>query len=359
MNRLLNNALELIMTTQTTELDWDKLVLIAGGHNAFQLLWAGLDLKLYDTLSRQPESMLEDLARLMELDVYPARVLLIGLTSLGVIQLTAGRYRNAALTEARLVSGKPGFAGGILGWQAHIVYPGMMDFLASLKQNRNVGLERFPGNEPTLYQRLTHDKRLEGVFQDSMSGLSRQANQFLPTAVDFGRYAHVVDAGGGDGTNAIAIARAYPGVRATVFDSASVCEHAKANIHQLGFSDQVGTWAGDFFETPFPPETDCVLYCHILTIWSMEKNRQLLERTCNALPVGGSVVIFNMMGADDDSGPLSTALGSPYFLAIATGEGMLHPWKDYESALRAAGFTQIQRLESGLPLDHGILIGTK
>jgi len=61
-------------------------------------------------------------------------------------------------------------------------------------------------------------------------------------------------------------------------------------------------------------------------------------------------VIFNMMGDDDDSGPLSTALGSPYFLAIATGEGMLHPWKDYEAALRDVGFKQTVRLDQGLPM---------
>ena len=65
-----------------------------------------------------------------------------------------------------------------------------------------------------------------------------------------------------------------------------------------------------------------------------------------------------MMGNDDDSGPLSTALGSPYFLAIATGEGMLHSWKDYETILREAGFGHVQRIEK-LPLNHGLIVGTK
>lgn len=345
--------------TSGPELDWDRLVLIAGGHTAFQLLWAGVQLGLFDRLSTQPEQTLEELAEALGLQTQPARILLIGLTALGIVKLADGRYRNAALTEDRLVTGKPGCVAPILGWQAHIVYPGMMDFVASLKESRNVGLGRFPGSEPTLYERLTHDKQLERVFQDSMSGLSRQANQFLPKAMDFSRFRHVVDAGGGDGTNAMAIARAYPGVRASVFDSASVCEHARQNIAREGMADRVGTWEGDFFDTPFPPDTDCVVYCHILTIWSMEKNRVLLKRTYDALPEGGAVVIFNMMGGDDDSGPLSTALGSPYFLAIATGEGMLHPWKDYEAALRYAGFRQTVRLDQGLPLDHGILVGIK
>jgi ubiquinone/menaquinone biosynthesis C-methylase UbiE len=342
------------------EIDFEKLVLIAGGHNAFQLLWAGVELGLYDLLAAKPNLDLDEVAGALGLSRQPARILMVGLTALGVVVRTPdGCYHNAELTEARLVKGKPGYAAPILGWQAHIVYPGMQDFVASLKQNRNIGLDRFEGTEPTLYQRLTHDKRLQKVFQDAMSALSKQANTFLPTAMDFGKYRHVVDAGGGDGTNAMAIANRYPTVKTSVFDSPSVCEHARQNINQAGMTDRVSTWPGNFFHDPFPPGTDCIVYCHILTIWSMDNNQTLLKRTFDALPEGGAVVIFNMMAADDDSGPLSTALGSPYFLAIATGEGMLHPWKDYEAALREAGFKQVIRQDQGLPLDHGVLVGIK
>jgi L-tyrosine C(3)-methyltransferase len=342
------------------ELDFEKLVLIAGGHSAFQLLWAGVELGLYNQLSARPDMDLDEVAQALGLARQPARILMIGLTALGlVIRSPEGDYRNAGLTEARLVKGKPGYGAPILGWQAHIVYPGMQDFIASLKQNRNVGLDRFTGTEPTLYERLTHDKPLQKIFQDAMSSLSKQANAFLPTAMDLSKYRLVVDTGGGDGTNALAIAKRYPEIKTCVFDSVSVCEHAQENIQQAGMAGQVSTWPGDFFRDPFPPETDCIVYCHILTIWSMENNRILLKRSFDALPKGGAVVIFNMMGADDDSGPLSAALGSPYFLAIATGEGMLHSWNDYEEALRDAGFKQTIRLDKGLPLDHGILVGVR
>ena len=342
------------------ELDFEKLVLIAGGHSAFQLLWAGVELGLYDHLSAKPGMNLEEAADALGLSHQPTRILMTGLTALGiVVRDKQGRYCNAGITEAKLVKGKPGYGAPILGWQAHIVYPGMQDFVASLKQNRNVGLDRFKGTEPTLYQRLTHDESLQKIFHDAMSSLSRQANSFLPPAMDFSKYKLVVDAGGGAGTNALAIAQRYPGVKTCVFDSAPVCEYAQQNIRNAGMADCVSTWSGDFFQDPFPPETDCVVYSHILTIWSMKNNRTLLKRTWDMLPRGGAVVIFNMMGADDDTGPLSAALGSPYFLAIATGEGMLHAWKDYEAALQDVGFTQTIRLDQGLPLDHGILVGIK
>lgn len=346
--------------SEPVEIDWDRLVLIAGGHTAFQLLWAGIELGVFDRLSQRPGQTLEEVASGAGLQPYPTRILMIGLTALGLVRLADdGTYRNATLTENRLVRGKPGYAAPILHWQAHIVYPGMQDFLQSLRENRNAGLARFPGDEPTLYERLTHDARLEQLFQISMSALSKQANQFLPKVMDFSRFRLVVDAGGGDGTNAISIARAYPGVRTTVFDLESVCELAARNIAQQGMSERVGTWVGDFFESDFPPGADCIVYCHIMTIWSMQRNKALLKRTYDALPEGGAVVLFNMMGSDDDRGPLATALGSPYFLAIATGEGMLWPWKDYEEALREVGFRDTVRMDKDLPLDHGILVGIK
>src|SRR5687768_12922625 len=153
------------MSKVPTEIDEEGLILLSAGHTAFQLLWAGIELDLYDKLSIRPAQTLDELAQSLKLALQPARILLIGLTALGIIRLENERYYNAQLTEERMVKGKPGYAGAILGWQAHIVYPGMMDFVRSLKESRNVGLTRFPGTESNLYGRLTHDKTLEKVFQ--------------------------------------------------------------------------------------------------------------------------------------------------------------------------------------------------
>lgn len=341
------------------ELDFDRLVVIAGGHTAFQLLWAGVELGVFDRLSAQPGQNMDQLADALGIGPYPCSVLIVGLTALGLIKRDDnGHYTNARLTEQMLVRGKAGYAGSILGWQAHIVYPGLQDFVESLRQGRNVGLERFPGQGDTLYERLAQHPELERVFQDAMSALSAQANAHLLDAFDFGRFSHIVDAGGGDATNALALARKYPQIKVTVFDTPTVCVLARDNIARAGLTERVDTWSGDFRKDPFPPDIDAVIYCHIATIWSLEHNLELLKKTWAALPEGGAVLLFNMMANDDDRGPLSTALGSPYFLAIATGEGKLHPWRDYERILAEAGFQRIERVQN-LPLNHGLLIGWK
>jgi hypothetical protein len=59
-----------------------------------------------------------------------------------------------------------------------------------------------------------------------------------------------------------------------------------------------------------------------LTLWSEERNQQLLARAYAAVPEGGSVVIYTSCRRTR-SGPLSFAIGSTYSLAIATGESLL------------------------------------
>ena len=44
------------------EIDLRWLALIAGGHNAFQLLWAGVELELFTLLSQEPGLSLEQLS---------------------------------------------------------------------------------------------------------------------------------------------------------------------------------------------------------------------------------------------------------------------------------------------------------
>ena len=340
-------------------LTMDDLVLIAQGHVAFQLLWAGHKLDLFLLLSREPGLTLEDVAkRILKGRVRPARILLAGLAALNVIRKIGDGYHNARLTEEMLVPDRPRSIAPVLGWQAMIVYPGLQDFVASLEANENVGLNRFEGTEKTLYQRLARDRKLEHVFQEAMSALSAQGNADLVAIAPLDGAKHVVDVGGGNGSNAIAMARRFPRLRATVFDSPSVCGLAQRNIEQAGLAGRIDTCPGDMFVDPLPQGVDAILFAHMFTIWSPDNALKLLKKSYAALPDGGKFLMFNMMANDDGHGPLSTALGSPYFLAVATGEGMLYSWRDYETWIREAGFGKVERFE-GLPLDHGLLVATK
>jgi cyclopropane fatty-acyl-phospholipid synthase-like methyltransferase len=336
---------------------YERMYLILGGHIFFQTLSAAVELDLFSLLDKHKCMTREEIAKALDCAQQPIRILLLGCTTLGLLRKRGPSYSNTVLSRRLLVRSAPKNIVDVVRWQHHINYRAMSHFAEAIRANSNLGLQEFLGMEATLYERLTHDERLEGIFQDAMESISVQANAMLVRSLDLRDAKYLVDVGGGNGTNIVAFARKFPHLRAAVFDSASVCEIAKENIAKEGLSDRLDVWPGDCFTDPFPIEADAILFAHFFTIWSEEHNRQLLRKCFDSLPRGGAVITFNMMQFDTENGPLGAAMGSPYFLTLATGEGMLYTWQEYSHWMRDAGFRSIE--SRALPRDHGLIIGRK
>jgi SAM-dependent methyltransferase len=335
----------------------ERLYLVFGGHIFFQTLRTAVQLDLFTLLAEEGPLTREEIARRLGIAEQPARIVLLGLTAVGLVRKSGRSYSNSHLAGILLTKGSPRKITAYVELQHRAMYKGLYWLLESVREYRNVGLKEFAGDEPTLYQRLAHDPELEQIFQEAMQELSVQANADMAKFVNLSGVRHLVDVGGGDGTNIIALARRWPNLRATVFDSPTVCEIARRNIAASGFADRLDAVSGECFADPFPKGADCLMFCHFFTIWGEEKDRELLRKCHDSLPPGGKAVIFNMMQQDDETGPLSAAVGSPYFLALATGLGMLYTWREYESWMRDAGFRAVERHK--LLRDHGLIVGTK
>ena len=335
----------------------EKYYLVMGGHIFFQTLSAAVQLDLFTLLARRAPLTQAGVSSALHIDEKPARILLLGCTALGLVRKNGDLYSNTRMANELLNRDKQRNICPVIAWQHFINYRPLYAFVDALKANKNVGLAEFAGEGGTLYERLAGYPELEKIFQQAMEGISAQANHLLVEAVDFGAFSHVLDVGGGNGTNVIELAQRYPSLKATVFDSASVGAIARASIAKAGLDGRVDAVAGDCFEDPFPKGVDCILFAHFMTIWSEAKNRALLRKAFEALPPGGAVMVFNMMQRNDRTGPLSAAMGSPYFLTLATGEGMLYTWSEYETWMKDAGFATVTRRQ--LVRDHGIILGLK
>ena len=66
----------------------------------------------------------------------------------------------------------------------------------------------------------------DAIFNAAMTDIMRRANAHLLAAYDFGRFATVVDVGGGRGAFLSAILEAHPGMRGVLFDQPHVVEGA-------------------------------------------------------------------------------------------------------------------------------------
>jgi SAM-dependent methyltransferase len=330
---------------------------VAAGHILFQSLAAAVELDLFAVLDRDGALPLSEVARRLGLEDQPCRVLLQGLLAAGVIQKRGDRYANTRMSRIAFVGDGPQTLKATILWQKHIVYRPMAKLLESIKAYTNCGLDEIPGKGGTLYERISDHPPLEKIFQDSMQEISVQANDMLARYVDFSRARRVVDVGGGNGTNILAIARRYPNVEGFVFDLPSVCVRAREHFQTENMSASLGAIEGNMLEDPFPQGADVFLFCHLLCIWSKEQNVQLLQKAYDQLPAGGRVVVFDIMERDTPEGLLAAAMGSPYFLGLATGTGMIYSEQEYENFCCEAGFSSVRRVR--LPRGHTAIIATK
>lgn len=343
---------------ETYPFDYERLMLITGGHIFFQTLAAAVEFSLFDLLDKKPQQNVKELAQELNLDLKPLRILLLGLSSLKLLKKDNDRYSNSDLAKLFFTSNSPRSLVNIVRWQDKINYKAMASFADSIRANKNLGLKEFDGTEGTLYERLAHNPAQEKIFQQAMVEISDQSNKDFRNSVDLSDIKFLVDVGGGIGRNIINLAQKNSHLKLAVFDSPTVCKAAEANFQKYpDLQSRLATFKGNCFKDEFPKEADALLFCHFFTIWSEEENRILLDKAYRSLPSGGKVMIFNMIQHNTEDGPLSAAMGSPYFLTLATGKGMLYTSNEYTKWFTASGFSNVtvQYLQN----DHAVIIGTK
>lgn len=340
--------------------EFDHVAQVFGGHIFFQTLCAAIEFDLFTLLSRKGPLDIPSVAKELEIDEQPARILLMGLAAVKLLLVDSGdpiKYSNSKGAEVYYNGDSPLNIKQFVRLQKEVMYKGMPHFYESLKANHNLGLQAIPGDEETLYERLKHQPQVKQIFQDAMSELSSHANSDLVERVNMSEFGRILDVGGGDGSNMIQIVESQPGLSGGVFDLSIVTPITEKKVRDQGLQDRIQVIGGDCFKEGFPPGFDALLFSHFCTIWSPEENLTLYRRAHQALPEGGHVLVFNQMQASEGSGPLVAAIGSPYFQTIATGRGMLYSWKDYEDWLKEAGFSEIKRVD--LPMYHGLLVAKK
>lgn len=338
----------------------DGLSWILFGHAAFQYLNAACELGLFELLNDGGDGYTkQQVGEKLGLAERATDILLLGCASLGLVTKQQDRYAPAAVVRALMAGDDWRRFKDTVAFEQHVVYEGQADFTESLRANSNVGLRRVRGTGRDLYHRLQENPHLERVFYRYMRSWSELANDQLVAKLDLSGTTRLLDCGGGDAVNAIALAEANPQLNVTVFEIAATSDIARRKIAEADLSDRVSVIAGDMFADPFPTGFDCVMFAHQLVIWTLEENTALLRKAYDALPEGGRVVIFNSMSNDNGDGPVVAALDSVYFAALPAEGGMIYSWEQHEQCLRAAGFRDVRRIACEGWTPHGIIVAAK
>lgn len=315
------------------------------------------ELRIFIFLSENPGSDFEAIREFTGVPPHQLRVLLQGVCAAGLMERSEGKYRNSAVAQDLLASDEPdSWAHTLIGWK-EIYYPAFGQMTKALKAGTNTALESYPGDEPTLYKRLTRNPELEGVFHKAMAAFTLASINDLVEREEFGTVKHLLDIGGGDSTTTARLLDRYPQMRSTAFDQPSVSGLAHGKEAQK-FLDRIDLVTGDFFDTPFPEGADAVLFSHVLGIFSAEQIGTLLKKAYDVLPSGGRIFIYDYNVTEDETKGIYGARLGLYFNILASGTGMAYPAEDFEGWLAEAGFENISTVAE-LDYEHGFHIGVK
>lgn len=312
-------------------------------HYKFQFMGAGVECDLFTALAQEPGMTRAALSARLELQERPTRVLLLGCSSVGLVRRDGERYFNAPLGEL-LSKAHPRSLADFVLWEQRR-YRGMARFTESLKKNHNVGVDEFPGEGDTLYQRVDSNPELRPTFHKVMGAITEEVAAQVVASVDFGRFRRVLDVGGGAAAvYGRALLRRWPHLQITILDLPSVASLARSRAKEEGIADRLDAVGLDCLNEEFPLGADCVLFSHFLEMWSAERIRGLIQKAQRAVDPGGSVIVVTPSSDDDEAGPwLSAHLGA-YFQAIATSEGMVYTSAEFEGWVREAGLRPAQQL---------------
>jgi hypothetical protein len=181
------------MTEIAPTLSPAPLMQITSGFWAFKTLAAAEELGLFACLAGGHEVTSAEFARALGIHDRPAEMLLTGCASLGLLEVTNGRYRNSAVAEEFLVRGKPYYFGGWIRMCDKRLYPGWGRLTEAIRTNRPTTwnpekqLSLFEGEDPVVLE----------LFWEAMHSLSTYSARALARAVDLSDVRRLLDVGGG------------------------------------------------------------------------------------------------------------------------------------------------------------------
>ncbi len=313
----------------------DQIMQIGMGFWASKALLSAVELEVFTELAKHAED-LDTLSARLGLHERGARDFLDTLVALGMLEREDGVYRNTPQTDLFLDKGKPSYMGGILEMANHRLY-GFWDGLTEALRTGHPQNEVAHGQEP-FFETLYADPARLREFLRAMSAVSHGASMAIARAIPWQEYTSFVDVGTAEGNLVVQIAEAHPHLQGTGFDLPVVGPVFDEFTQRSGASDRISFVGGDFFEDGLP-EADVVVMGHILHDWGLDDKRMLVRKAYEALPEGGSLVVYEAL-IDDERRTNAFGLMMSLNMLIETQNGFDYTGADCQGWMTEAGFRE-------------------
>jgi len=110
-------------------------------------------------------------------------------------------------------------------------------------------------------------------------------------AYDFSRFRSLVDVGGGNGQNLVAILDRHPALQGILFDLPAVAERARTLVERAGLSSRCRIEGGDFFSR-VPAGADAYVLRHVIHDWQDPEAVAILRACREAMGPGSRILVI-------------------------------------------------------------------
>lgn len=309
-----------------------------------QVLYACVTLGLLRRLLEQPQAPAE-LARALGLPQERLQRLLAAAQALGLVERRGGGRIGLGVLGAALL-GNPGVEAMI---RHHaLLYADLADPVALLRGTPAVaGLSSFWG-----YAGSSDPAALSAEATAPYTRLMSESQQFVAdivlAAYPFARHQRLLDVGGGDGSFALAAARALPRLHVALFDLPGVAAQARSRFQAAGLGDRAAVHGGSFFSDPIPGGADLVSLVRVVHDHDDDQVRVLLANVRRSMKPGAVLLIAEPMAGEIGNAPMADGYFGFYLMAM--GSGRARSVAELQALLQGAGFGSVQRRRTRNPL---------
>jgi predicted metal-binding protein/ubiquinone/menaquinone biosynthesis C-methylase UbiE len=324
---------------------------LATGNWYSEVLFAALELGIFDALAEGPSSF-DELAARLECDPDSLSRFLEALSALGLIAASDGKYENGPLASRFLVRGGEWYAGHFLNYRRFLA-PGWKRLPARIRAGASAN-DRPEDEAPEAYQERvfayvrTMDFQARIKAEDAAEALSLLSKT---------KPQHLLDIGGGAGAWCRALLGKWPEARALLLDLPETLAAARKLYPGASHWKGIEMVAGNGLNLGIGNRKfDLVILSNILHAYGKTEATQLLNEAVQALTPGGQILIHDYLADGHRSSRLKGRLYDLHML-LNTYNGRIYSLEELQGMLAAAGVENSRLFH--LETDTSILLASK
>ena len=314
----------------------EKIMQIGLGFWGSKTLLSAVELGVFTYLAQGPLAC-DELAQAVGVHSRSARDFFDALVAMGMLNRHDGRYSNTHESNIFLDKNKPSYIGGMLEMANARLYHHWGSLTEGLRTGKHQN-EAKDDNKDDGFNTLYSDPQRLRTFLGAMTGISIPSAIAIARKFPWNKYKTFVDIGTAQGGLPTQVALAHEHVMGKGFDLPIVQPIFEEYVHSFGLHSRLSFQAGNFFEDPLP-ESDVLVMGHVLHDWNLEEKMMLLSKAVQALPKGGSLIVYEAL-IDDDRRQNAFGLLMSLNMLIETSGGFDYTGADCSGWMKKVGFSE-------------------